>query len=251
MSIQKQPDLQSSSGMTLLRNEEQCRHVRPDGWKCCHEIARHRVAASFEEGCTNTTAMTPSYTTTAITAEANTQARAGALMAHHPAWVGHHTCGSRSKSTVHPSPLRWRGCGCSPTAHKCHDSMSPNDEKWRTLPQHGSGASFRSTEQHKVTQVSQQQDVSESQPADGVFCTACPMKGEADWTIVHEDEHEEEILQSDDEIAMKVMINEASTLLGVVTTDKATTEGFGSQETSECSDKPSHRKGSRWTARGR
>ena len=34
------------------------------------------------------------------------------------------------------------------------------------------------------------------------------------------------------------MINEASTLLSVVTTDKATTEGFGSQETSECSDRP-------------
>ena len=32
-------------------------------------------------------------------------------MAHHPAWVGHHTGGSRSKPTVHPCPLRWRGCG--------------------------------------------------------------------------------------------------------------------------------------------
>ena len=41
------------------------------------------------------------------------------------------------------------------------------------------------------------------------------------------------------EIAMKVMINEASTLLSVVTTGKATTEGIGSQETSERSDKPS------------
>ena len=30
----------------------------------------------------------------------NTQARAGALMAHHPAWVGHHTGGSRSKPPV-------------------------------------------------------------------------------------------------------------------------------------------------------
>ena len=32
-------------------------------------------------------------------------------MAHHPAWVGHHTGGSRSKTTVHPCPLRWWGCG--------------------------------------------------------------------------------------------------------------------------------------------
>ena len=32
-------------------------------------------------------------------------------MAHHPAWVGHHTGGSRSKPTVHPCPLRWGGCG--------------------------------------------------------------------------------------------------------------------------------------------
>ena len=63
--------------------------------------------------------------------------------------------------------------------------------------QHGGGASFRSTEQHKVTQVSQEQDVNDSQPADGVFCTACPMEGEADWTIVYKDEHEEEFLQSE------------------------------------------------------
>ena len=32
-------------------------------------------------------------------------------MALHPAWVGHHTGGSRSKPTVHPCPLRWGGCG--------------------------------------------------------------------------------------------------------------------------------------------
>ena len=112
MSLQKQSDLQSSSGMTTLRNEGQCCHVGADGWKCCHEIARHRVMASFEEGCKRTGLMRPpSDTTTAITAQANTQARAGALMAHHPAWVGHHTGGSRSKPTVHPCPLRWGGCG--------------------------------------------------------------------------------------------------------------------------------------------
>ena len=46
-------------------------------------------------------------------------------------------------------------------------------------------------------------------------------------------------LQSDDEIAMKVMLNEASTSLSVVTTGHAPTEGIGSQETSECSDRPS------------
>ena len=28
-------------------------------------------------------------------------ARAGALVIHHPAWVGHHTGGSRSTPTVH------------------------------------------------------------------------------------------------------------------------------------------------------
>ena len=33
------------------------------------------------------------------------KARAGALMAHHPAWVGHYTGGSRSTPTVHPCPL--------------------------------------------------------------------------------------------------------------------------------------------------
>ena len=48
---------------------------------------------------------------------------------------------------------------------------------------------------------------------------------------MYKDEHEEEVLQSDDEIAMKVMINEASTLLSVVTTGKAPTEGIGSRGT--------------------
>ena len=52
---------------------------------------------------------------------------------------------------------------------------------------------------------------------------------------MHKDEHE----QSDDEIAMKVMINEASTLLSVVTTGKAPIKRFGSQATSECSVRPS------------
>ena len=56
---------------------------------------------------------------------------------------------------------------------------------------------------------------------------------------MYKDEHEEEFLQSDDEIAMKVMINEASALLSVVTTGKALTAGFDSQETSGFSDKPS------------
>ena len=55
---------------------------------------------------------------------------------------------------------------------------------------------------------------------------------------MHKDEHEEEFSQSDDEIAMKVMINEASTLLSVVTTGKAPTEGLDSQETSACSHRP-------------
>ena len=59
------------------------------------------------------------------------------------------------------------------------------------------------------------------------------------WTIVHEHEHEESFLQSDDEIAMKVMINKSSTLLSVVTTGKAPIKRFGSQKTSECSDRPS------------
>ena len=54
--------------------------------------------------------------------------------------------------------------------------------------------------------------VSDSQPA--LQKTAGPTEGEADWTVVYKDEHE-------DEIAMKVLISEASTLLSVVATGKA------------------------------
>ena len=185
----------------------------------------------FVELQENRTLKPPPDTTTAITAQANTQAIAGALMAHHlPRWAI-----TRVGPGLSPQYTRahfgGEAVGCSATAHKCHDSMSPNDYKRRTLPQHGSGASFRTTEHHKVTQVSKEQDVSTSQPADRVFCTACPTEGKADWSIVYKDEHEEEFLKSDDEIAMKVMINEDSTLLSVVTTGKAPTEGIGSQGT--------------------
>ena len=62
-------------------------------------VSDHNLWFNFSEGHDTTTA------------QANTQARAGALMAHHPASVGHHTGGSRSKPTVHPCPLRWGGCG--------------------------------------------------------------------------------------------------------------------------------------------
>ena len=51
---------------------------------------------------------------------------------------------------------------------------------------------------------------------------------------------------------MKVIINESSTLLSNVTTGTGKTEVFDSQETSECSERPSHCfQGSSWTARGR
>ena len=38
-------------------------------------------------------------------------ARVGALMAHHPAWVSHHTNWSRSTTTVHPCSRKGGGCG--------------------------------------------------------------------------------------------------------------------------------------------
>merc|ERR1712136_338299 len=56
-----------------------------------------------------------------------------------------------------------------------------------------------------------------AQLADGAFYAACPTVGEAGWGIVYKDDHEEEILQADGETVKKVMVNEASTLLSVVT----------------------------------
>ena len=77
------------------------------------EIARHRdgiIRGGVQE---HTTTMPPSDTTTAITAQANTQARAGALLAHHPAWVGHHTGGPG----LNPTALPW-------VAHQQHISVT-------------------------------------------------------------------------------------------------------------------------------
>ena len=69
----------------------------------------------------NRTLKPPPDTTTATTAQANTQARAGALMDHRLAWVGHHTGGFRSEPTVHPCPLRW---GRLWVAHQQHTSVT-------------------------------------------------------------------------------------------------------------------------------
>ena len=66
-------------------------------------------------------------------------ARAGALMAHHPAWVAHLTGGSRSTPTVHPCLVRQGGCGwLTHHEHRTEFMMRP------TTPifiQHGRGAS--------------------------------------------------------------------------------------------------------------
>ena len=40
-----------------------------------------------------------------------TTTRVGALVAHHPAWVSHHTGWSRSTPTVHPCSRKVEGCG--------------------------------------------------------------------------------------------------------------------------------------------
>ena len=71
-----------------------------------------------------------SVMTTSTTAQANTQARAGALMAHHPAWVGHHTGGSQSKPTVHLCHFGGEAVRCSPTPQ--HKTVSPRKRNTMT-----------------------------------------------------------------------------------------------------------------------
>ena len=67
----------------------------------------------------------PQSATTTTTAQANTQARAGALVAHHPAWVGHHTGGVPVKTHSNGPRAHFGGeaVGCSPTPQ--HTTMSP------------------------------------------------------------------------------------------------------------------------------
>ena len=66
--------------------------------------------------------------------------------------------------------------------------------------------------------------------ADEVFYAVCPTKGEASQVIVYENDHKEEILQSDDETMKKEIINEDSTLMSIVPNLKAPSEGFGTKE---------------------
>ena len=56
-------------------------------------------------------------------------ARAGALVAHHVPWVGHHTGWSRSTPTVHPCLVRQGGCGW--LHHK--KAQQPKDEPNTTM----------------------------------------------------------------------------------------------------------------------
>ena len=65
-----------------------------------------------------------------------------------------------------------------------------------------------------LTQMIQDSGVSQPQIGD------CPVPREVVQEIVHGDDHEEETLQSDEEPAKKLKINEAYTLLRVVTTGK-------------------------------
>ena len=65
--------------------------------------------------------------------------------------------------------------------------------------------------------------------ADEVFYTACPTEGETSWITMHEDDHKEEILQSDDETVKKGIIDESSTLVNTIASLKAPPEKFGSK----------------------
>ena len=98
--------------------EEQCCHEGADGWTCHLVIARH-LTASVEEWCE---IHKPNYLnqsrTTTITAQANTQARSGALMAHRPACVGP---GQNPQYTR--AHFGGEAVGCSPTPQ--HTTMSP------------------------------------------------------------------------------------------------------------------------------
>ena len=92
------------------------------------------------------------------------------------------------------------------------------------LPQHT--MSWDESLQEWTTATGNAEAAALAQLADGAFYAACPTAGEAGWGIVYKDDHEEEILQADGETVKKVMVNEASTLLSVVTTGKAPPEGL-------------------------
>ena len=63
--------------------------------------------------CSLTSHMTATEQSTRNKHSQPRKSRAGALVTHHPAWVGHHTGGSWTTPTVHPCPLRWEGVGGS------------------------------------------------------------------------------------------------------------------------------------------
>ena len=66
----------------------------------CHTCVKPAICGQEMQDITNIHQSTQQSTT-----------RVGALMAHHPAWVSHHTGGSRSIPTVHPCSRKGEGCG--------------------------------------------------------------------------------------------------------------------------------------------
>ena len=73
--------------------------------------------------------------------------RVGALMAHHPAWVSHHTCAPWSIPTVHPFP-REGGASISPTPQVTQDEMSPKNTKGRTSPRNNFSSFAKTFQEH-------------------------------------------------------------------------------------------------------
>ena len=91
-----------------LLSDVSAQHCTPSLWNSSRQVRRWRPDDN-----------TPSFQPRTHD-QPRKQARAGALVSHHLAWMWHHTGGSPSTPTVHPCPPRWGGCGW----HQQHSAIA-------------------------------------------------------------------------------------------------------------------------------
>ena len=106
-----------------------------------------------------------------LTAEAHTQCKSWRSDGSPSCLFGFIT---RVGPGLHPCPLRWRGCGLLTNSTQV---SGLNESKRRAE------ADIAPTWQRSKFQIQGTTQGYSGQSADGVFCTACPMEAETEWTL--------------------------------------------------------------------
>ena len=76
---------------------------------------------------------------------------------------------------------------------------------------------FTTTKSNEMKPMSLQEEAKKLEEQESAVNVACPMEDETSWVITFKGDHEEEITQFDGETVKKMMTNEISTFLTLLT----------------------------------